>query len=251
MNLQDKVVATVAGKQIFESEIDAAIMQMGQRGQSYNNPQGRAVLLEQLINRKLFLMDAQKNLYEREPAFKEQLTRVKEDMLTNYAIQKSVERVRVTDEEMKKFYDENPDQFEAGVTYNAAHILVATEDEAKSIADKINAGEITFADAAKAHSTCPSGQQGGELGDFGAGQMVPEFESACEAMEVGTMSEPVQSQFGWHLIFLNKKEKGGMMKYEDIQGDIRQALLAEKQQAAYQSKVNQLKILFPVDKAGL
>ena len=72
-NAQDRIVAQVAGKPIMESEIDATLMQMGQRAQSYNNPQGRAMILEQLINKKLFLLDAQRNLLEREPAFKEQL----------------------------------------------------------------------------------------------------------------------------------------------------------------------------------
>ena len=68
------------------SELEEALRSMGQRAQSYDNPQGRAILLDQLIARRLFLMDAQKNLMEREPAFKEQLKRVKDDMLTNYAI---------------------------------------------------------------------------------------------------------------------------------------------------------------------
>lgn len=248
MNLQDKVLATVGGNQIMESDLEEAIQSMGQRGQSYNNPQGRAILLEQLISRKLFLMDAQKNLYEREPAFKEQLARIKEDMLTNYAIQKSVERVKVTDEEVKKFFEENPQQFVTGTTFNASHILVADENTANELLGKINGGEISFEDAAKANSTCPSGQQGGELGDFGHGQMVPEFEKACEEMEVGAISAPVQTQFGWHLIKLNKREEGSAMKFADVKDEIRNALLGQKQQAAYQSKINQLKILFPVDK---
>ncbi len=248
MNYQDKIIASVGGKPIMESELEAALLSLGQRGQAYNNPQGRAALLEQIIAHKLFLMDAQKNLYEREPAFKEQLTRVKEDMLANYAIQKAVERVRVTEEEVQKFYDENPEQFVSGATFNASHILVAEEEVAKDLLAKINAGEISFEDAARENSTCPSGQQGGELGDFGQGQMVPEFENACAAMEVGTISEPVQTQFGWHLIKLNKKEAGGKMPFADVKDDIHNALMGQKQQAAYQSKVNQLKILFPVDK---
>ncbi len=248
MNYQDKIIASVGGKPIMESELEAALLSMGQRAQAYNNPQGRAALLEQLIAHKLFLMDAQKNLYEREPAFKEQLTRVKEDMLANYAIQKAVERVRVTEEEVQKFYDENPDQFVSGTTFNASHILVAEEDLAKELLAKINDGQISFEDAARENSTCPSGQQGGQLGDFGQGQMVPEFENACAAMEVGTVSEPVQTQFGWHLIKLNKKEEGGKMPFGEVKDDIHNALMGQKQQAAYQSKVNQLKILFPVDK---
>ncbi|MBQ8513702.1 MAG: peptidyl-prolyl cis-trans isomerase [Clostridia bacterium] len=248
MDMQNKILASVAGNPITEADLEMALAAMGQRGQAYNNPQGRAVLLEQLIAQKLFLMDAQKNLMEREPEFKEQLKQVKEEMLTNYAIKKAVERVKVTDDEIQKFYDENPDQFEAGMTYNASHILVDSEEKAAEIAAQINAGDISFEDAAKANSTCPSGQQGGELGDFGHGQMVPEFEAACDALEAGEMSAPVQTQFGWHLVKLNKKEDGGKMELAEVKEQIRQVLMQQKQQAAYQSRVNQLKILFPVDK---
>ena len=245
---EEKVVASVGGKNITEQDVTIAIMQMGQRGQNYNNPQGRAMVLEQIIAQKLFLMDAVRNLYEREPAFKEQLQKVKEDMLTSYAVQKAVEKVRVTEEEAKKYYDENQDKFVSGMKFNASHILVDSKEKAEEILAKINAGEVSFADAAAEHSTCPSGQNGGNLGDFSAGQMVPEFENACAAMEAGTISEPVQTQFGFHLIQLNSKEDGGMMKYEDVKNELMDALKGEKQQAAYQSKLNQLKILYPVDK---
>ena len=247
-NRQDRILAQVAGNPIMESDLMEAMASMGQRTQAYNNPQGRAILLDQLIARRLFLLDAQKNLMEREPAFKEQLKRVKDDMLTNYAIQKAVERVRVTDDEVKKFYEEHPDQFEAGLTFGASHILVDSEEKAAEIRGKLESGELAFEDAAKQYSTCPSKAQGGDLGEFGHGQMVPEFEEACAAMEPGELSEPVKSQFGWHLIRLNKKEEGGTVPFAEAKDDIRQALLSEKQQAAYQSRINQLKLLFPVDK---
>ena len=248
MDMENKVLATVGGKNITEQDVTMALMQMGQRGQNYNNPQGRAMILDQLISRKLFLMDAQRNLYEREPAFKEQLTRVKEDMLTSYAMQKALEKVRVTEDEAQKYYEENKAQFVSGLTFNASHILVDSEDKANDLLAQIKAGEITFEEAAAKHSSCPSGQNGGNLGDFGQGQMVPEFENACAAMEVGEISAPVQTQFGFHLILLNKKEEGGEMSFDEVKADLMNALKEEKQQAAYQSKVNQLKILYPVDK---
>ena len=248
-NNQGKILASVAGQPITDRDVDMALMQMGARAQAYNTPEGRAALLENIIARKLFLLDAKKNLMEREPDFKEQLARVKDDMLTNYAIQKSVERVRVSDDEAKKFYDENTDKFDAGEVFNASHILVDSEKKAAEIGADIASGKITFEDAAKKYSSCPSGKEGGELGDFGHGQMVPEFENACAAMEVGTVSAPVQTQFGWHLIRLNKKEAGGTIAFADAKNEIKDALLAEKQQAAYQSRINQLKLLFPVDKA--
>jgi len=247
-NIQDKVVAQVAGQPIMASEIDYTLMQMGPRAQAYNNPQGRAMILEQLIAKKLFLMDAQKNLMEREPEFKEQMKKVKDELLINYAVQKAVDKVKVSEDDVKKFYDEHPEQFEGGITYNASHILVDSEEFAKELADKIASGEVTFEAAAEAHSTCPSGKAGGGLGDFGAGQMVPEFENACNELEVGVVSAPVKTQFGWHLIKLNKREMGEKIKLSDVKDDIYQSLMQQKQQAAYQSRVNQLGIMFPVDK---
>ncbi|MBQ4142454.1 MAG: peptidylprolyl isomerase [Thermoguttaceae bacterium] len=169
-------------------------------------------------------------------------------MLSRYAVQKAVERVRVTDEEAKKYFEENPEQFAPQATFNASHILVETEEQAAEIAEQIKSGELTFEDAAMQFSSCPSKQNGGSLGEFGHGQMVPEFEAACEALEEGELSAPVQTQFGWHLIKLVSKGMGKPVEYKDVAEQLKEALMGEKQNAAYQSKINQLKLLFPVDK---
>ena len=88
----------------------------------------------------------------------------------------------------------------------ASHLLVKTEQEAIELRAKIVGGELTFADAAAMVSLCPSGAQGGDLGFFGKGQMVKPFEDACFLMEVDEVSQPIQTQFGWHLIQLTGKE---------------------------------------------
>lgn len=83
---------------------------------------------------------------------------------------------------------------------HAKHILVESEQEAKDIAQKIESKEISFDDAAKQYSKCPSGRTGGDLGFFGKGMMVKEFEDSAFSQEPGKVSEPVKTQFGWHLI---------------------------------------------------
>ncbi|MBQ4043153.1 MAG: peptidylprolyl isomerase [Clostridia bacterium] len=224
------------------------IASLGQRGKNYNTPEGRAIVLDQLINQKLLLLDATRNLYEREPEFKAELARVKEDLLVNYAVNKAVANVRVTDAEAKEFFDAHPEQFAGEKTVNASHILVADEAQANEILAKINAGELSFEDAAKQYSSCPSSAEGGCLGDFGHGQMVPEFDQACFSMAEGEIAGPVQTQFGFHLIKLNKINEAQPMQFEQVKEQLRQSLLGEKQQNAYQSKINQLKILYPVDR---
>ncbi len=245
---EGKVLAAVGGQNITDADVEAMVATLAQRGQNYNSPEGRKIILDQLVNQKLLLIDATRNLYEREPAFKAELARLKEELLINYAVNKAVENARVTDEETKKFFDENPEQFQGEESVNASHILVSDEAEANAILEKIRAGEISFEDAAKAHSSCPSGAEGGCLGDFGRGQMVPEFDQACFSMEVGELRGPVQTQFGYHLIKLNDKKEAQPVPYDAVKEQIRAKLIGDKQQAAYQSKINQLKILYPVDK---
>jgi peptidyl-prolyl cis-trans isomerase C len=86
----------------------------------------------------------------------------------------------------------------------ASHLLVATEAEAVSLKEAIANGTHTFAEAASAHSKCPSGKQGGDLGFFGRGRMVPEFDQAAFVLPVGEISAPVQTQFGWHLLVVTE-----------------------------------------------
>lgn len=87
----------------------------------------------------------------------------------------------------------------------ASHLLVATEEEAKKLKEEIENGK-SFADVAAEVSMCPSGANGGDLGYFGKGQMVKEFEDAAFSMNVGEISEPIQTQFGWHLVYLTDKQ---------------------------------------------
>ena len=244
-----KVLAQVNGKPITEEDVNRFIMAMGRNGQAYNNPQGRAAVLEQLIAQRLFLLDAQRNLLERDQAFKDQLAAVKEQLLMEYAISKCVESVRVTEDEVRGYYDSHKEEMTEGETVNASHILVDSEDKANELLAAINAGEISFEDAAKQNSSCPSSAQGGNLGDFGRGQMVPEFDTACFEMEIGEVRGPVKTQFGYHLIRLNAKNAAEPLSYNDVRAQLYEQLTREKQQAAYQSKINQLKIMYPVDKA--
>ena len=243
-----KVLATVGGIAITETEVDEFIQGLGQRGASYNNPEGRKAILSQLIGNKLLLLDARRNLYEGEAAFREQLNKLKETLLINYAGEKALSVASVKEDEVRAYYDENKSQFIADESVNASHILVETEDKALEILAKINAGEITFENAAREFSTCPSKNAGGSLGDFTKGQMVPEFDNAVFAMAEGEITAtPVKTQFGYHLIKLNSKKSASEVPYSEVREQIYSMLLNEQRRKAYESKINQLKIMYPVD----
>lgn len=250
--MSEKILAMVSGMPITEKDVDNFIAALGQRGASYNNQEGRRVVLGQLINNKLFLLDAQRNLYEGEATFRAELARLKEELLINYAADKAIAAANVTDDEVKKYYEENKEKFVTGATVNASHVLVDTEEKALEILARINGGELSFEDAAREYSSCPSKSAGGNLGDFERGQMVPEFDEAVFSMEVGEISSaPVKTQFGYHLIKLNSKNEASTIEFEKVRDDLYGALLNEKRRAAYESKINQLKIMYPVDMMSL
>ena len=243
-----KILATVGTLQITEDDVNEFLAGLGQRGQAYNNPEGRRVVLNQLVGNKLLLLDAKRNLYEAESTFRDELARLKDNLLINYAGEKAISGVTVSDKEVEDYYNENTEKFMEGESVNASHILVESEEIAKDVLAKIENGELTFEDAAKQYSSCPSKEQGGSLGDFTKGQMVPEFDTAVFSMQVGEITkEPVKTQFGYHLIRLNSKKEASVAEFSAIKEEIKGALLNEKRRKAYESKINQLKIMYPVD----
>ena len=242
------VIATVGGLPITEEELNEFLKTLGPRGQAYNHPEGKKAIIGQLVANKLLLLDARRNLYETEPAFKAELAQLRDKLLINYAADKAIASATVTDKDAEEYYNQNKERFVTDESVNASHILVDTEEKALEILEEIKSGKISFEDAAKKNSGCPSKDNGGCLGDFEKGQMVPEFDAAVFAMEVGAISDaPVQTQFGYHLIKLNSKKGKENIPFEEIIDEIKDVLLQEKQRAAYESKINQLKILYPVD----
>ena len=247
----DNILAKVGPLTVTEKEVDEFLIGLGQRGRGYNTPEGRKVILEQLIGNKLLLLDAKRNLMEADPEFKAELAKMKDNLLVSFAANKVIAPIKVNDKDIEEYYEANKAQFLGSSTVNASHILVDSEDKANAILADINAGKISFEDAAKEYSSCPSKENGGNLGDFSQGQMVPEFDAAVFNMTVGEITAaPVKTQFGYHLIKLISKKDAEITPFAEVKGQLGEMLLGEKRHKAYESKINQLKIMYPVDILG-
>jgi foldase protein PrsA len=136
--------------------------------------------------------------------------------------------VKVTEEEMKQYYEENKDDYKEPETVRARHILVKTEEEAKKIIEALDAGE-DFAELAKAHGLDGTKDRGGDLGYFSYEEMVPEFSAAAFALEVGQYTkEPVQTQFGYHVIKLEERNEEKQYTLEEVKDSVQLAILSEK-----------------------
>jgi parvulin-like peptidyl-prolyl isomerase len=136
------------------------------------------------------------------------------------------EKSGVTDELMRQHYDAHQATYTTEEQITASHILVKTEAEAREALKELKQGKA-FEEVAKAKSTGPSGPSGGSLGTFGRGRMVPEFEEAAFALKVGELSEPVLTQFGYHIITVTDRVEAHIKPFEEVKEDIRETLVSE------------------------
>lgn len=189
---------------------------------------------------------------------------LRKDIVINNLVEKEiVPKVKVTDEEAKKFYDENKEKlFKKPEQVKASHILCGVDpkatkedkEKAKEKAEKllkeVKAGK-DFAELAKANSTCPSKAQGGDLGFFGKGQMVPAFESAAFAMKPGEVSNVVETQFGYHIIKVTEKKDAGSASFDEVKDRINEYLKNQKIQKGVLDYIANLKEKAKIEKIGM
>ena len=224
------ILAVVAGEEITQKDLDALIAALPKEQQAYaGNEHFRNQCLEQIITVHLFAKLGEELKLEETDAFADNLEKAKREILAQMALGEAMKDIAVTEEEAKEYYKANENQFMAGETVHAKHILVDDEDKCQEILEKIIGEETTFEDAAKEFSTCPSKEKGGDLGAFGRGQMVKEFDEAVFTAEVGKVIGPVKTDFGYHLIRVDELTGGEQSEFAEVYPQIMQQLTTEKQ----------------------
>lgn len=239
--MNNKVLAKVNENCITEQDLNNAMARFPKENQQYfSTEQGKAQLLDQLISFELMYNYAKEEDLENSDEFKKQLEVLKRDILIQAAVKKVLDNVKISEKDLKDFYENNKEMFKTQESVSAKHILVEDEEKAIEVKNKIKDG-LTFEEAAKEFSTCPSSDQGGELGSFTRGRMVPEFEDAAFNLEVGIVSEPVKTQFGYHLIKVDEKLPADIKEFNEVKNSIQVNLLSQKQNEEYINFVNKLK----------
>ncbi len=196
---KDRVVATVNGADIYYSELLEAQRAMGGQAQAMPLNVIQGLLVNSIADRKLVAATARMEGVHKTDEFKKRMQSIEEHVLQRQYLMDYADKA-VTDEKVKVKYDEMVKSFNPEKQVHARHILLKTEDEAKAVIKELEGG-ADFAELAKTKSTGPSGPNGGDLGFFGAGQMVPEFElAAFDLKEGGFSKKPVKTQFGYHVI---------------------------------------------------
>jgi peptidyl-prolyl cis-trans isomerase C len=229
------VVATVDGVSITEAELSFAAEDLAQDLNSIPPAERRAFLVSVLVDMKLMANAARTLELDQSEVFVRRKTYLEERALRRAYFTSFIE-AEVNEQTVRAAYDEFVTTLETGEEIRARHILLATEEDALAVIEELNAGR-PFEDVAREKSTGPSGPNGGDLGFFGPGQMVPEFEAVAFTLEVGQVSAPVQTQFGWHVIKVEEKRQAQPPAFEEVAAQLRQSMMV----SAFEKRVEELK----------
>lgn len=247
-------LVTVNGTAITQQDVERELMAatQGRFNQVPTEKQAefRKQVLEQLVAKELVYDDAKKSGVLDSQEYKEKYAEVTERIKKEIAIQvwqkREVDKIAVSDADLKKYYDANKEEFVENESVNARHILVEKEADAKkAIAElkplKGDALKNKFIEIAKAKSTCASAAEGGDLGYFTAGQMVPEFNDKAFSMKAKEFTtEPVKTQFGYHVIYIEDKKAKTTKNFAEVKPFIEQRLKMEKAKTVMMEKMKEL-----------
>jgi peptidyl-prolyl cis-trans isomerase C len=226
---QEKVLATVNGEPITETEVELARQDLGSVLQRIPANQHAEAVLNAVIDLRLLANAGKAAGLSGTPDVKSRMRWLENRALRDAFVDSKVLKA-ISDEDLKARYDQVIGQQPTELELHARHILVKSEDEAKTIITALDAG-ADFVEQAKAKSTGPSGPTGGDLGFFGKGRMVPGFEKAAFAMKAGEHSKtPVQTKFGWHIIKIEESREKPKPAFETVKEQVRESMAGERLQ---------------------
>src|SRR5580693_3618319 len=243
----DPVLAKVNGSEIRQSDMAIAEEELGPSLDKMDPATKQENLLAFLIDMKIVSKAAEDKKVENNDEFKRRLAFARNRLLMD-SLLATEGKAATTDEAMKKVYDDAAKQITGEQEVHARHILVETEDEAKAVEDELKKG-ADFAELAKKKSKDPGASDGGDLGFFTKDQMVPEFSAVAFALEPGKISDPVKSQFGWHIIKVEEKRNRKAPDFDQVKGQI-ETYVTRKAQADYVAKLRETAKVERMDQAA-
>jgi len=224
-NAEDPVVATVNGEEIYKSELIAAAEALPAQYQA-DIDSILPVLLDRMVDLKLVVEAGRADGLDQDEDVRKRMEQAENQVISQVYIERALAD-RVTDEALRAQYEEMVATMPMEQEVHARHILLENEDDAKAVIAELDGG-ADFVELAKERSTGPSAPQGGDLGFFTKTQMVAPFAEAAFAMEPGSYSEePVETQFGWHVILVEEKRDQEPPAFETLEPQIRNQVNSE------------------------
>jgi peptidyl-prolyl cis-trans isomerase C len=236
------VVATYGNETLTDVEIVAEMSRLPGPSRAYLTQDDRKKqFVENMILNELLFDEGQRRGLADDPEIEQQVRDMRKRLVVQRLMREYQTPPEVTDEQVQVYYDANPHLFSTS-KIQASHILVKDEAEAKAIREQLLKDPSKFAEIAKEKSTDKtSGAKGGDLGKFGQGRMVPEFERAAFALQPNTLSDPVKTQYGWHIILVTEREEGERRPFDQVKEQIRSTLRNQQMREAMDKHFAELK----------
>ncbi len=237
---QDKILATVGNKFITLHDFKQKLSKLPSyyQGMAEKN---KKTLFEDMIVESLFLEDAVRKGIDRDREVRDILNEARKKIIIAKFVKTEVDdKIKISEEEMKKYYEEHKDEFRKPEMWRASHILVASEGEAKDVQAAL-AGGKNFQDLAREKSIDATASRGGDVGYFRKGQVVPEFENACFELKMGDVSPIVHTQFGYHIIKLTDKKPETVRPFEEAKPMLENELRIKERNDLFDKLVIDLK----------
>lgn len=258
---KENILAQVGSYKLTLEEFESQIQSLPPQLQMalLRNPQMKEQFLDRWVDITLIAQEARDKKLDQDPEIQAKMEDIMNAVLAQEFLQREIEgKVKITDDEIETYYKGHKEEFTSPESVKARHILLKVpegadeklwkeaESKAKDIKKKLENGE-DFAELAKKFSDDPgSKNKGGDLGFFTKGRMVPEFESAAFSLKPGELSDPVKTDFGYHIIEVKEKKAASTKALPEVQAQIRQTLQREKQQQLQDELIEKLKAKYPV-----
>jgi peptidyl-prolyl cis-trans isomerase C len=236
------VVATYSGKKLTSADVLEEIERLPGPSRAYlSAPDRKRQFVENLILNDLLFEEGKKQGYDKDPDIDRQVADMRKRLVVQKLMRELQKPPEITDEQAKQYYDDNPTLYST-TQIKASHILVKDEETAKEIRAQLEKDPSKFAELAKEKSTDrTSGARGGDLGKFAQGRMVPEFEKVAFALKVDELSQPVKTQYGWHIILVTEREEGERKPFDQVKEQIRATMRNKALQDNMQTRFDALK----------
>jgi len=239
-NKDNRIMAKVDGETITLKDFNDRIEKLPKQYQDIVKSQKRNYL-DDLILEKLLYKKALKANIDKDRETQDIIAEATKKIIIARLVEKEVEKkVTVSDEEVRKYYDEHSEEFMLPERWRASHILVDTPEEANAIKQKLSEG-TSFEDLAKEKSKDATAKIGGDVGYFSKGQLVPEFEEECYKLKVGEIGNIVKTQFGYHVIKLTDKKNPEVQEFSAVKDMIKRESERNKKKDLLDKMINEVK----------
>jgi len=237
-----EVIATYKGLTLKSDRVSQEFERLPAPSRSYlNSPERKRQFIDNMVMNDLLYDEGRKAGYDKDPEIDRQVSDLRKRLVVQRVMRQYQTPPTISDEQARAHYDQNSNLYST-TQIHASHILVKDEDTARSILTEVKANPEKFADVAREKSTdSVSARKGGDLGTFGAGRMVPEFERAAFALKPGEISDVVKTQYGYHIVLVTERKEGELKPFDQVKEQIKASLRNKGLQDQVQGHFDQLK----------